>query len=383
MAMLTVGDPVPWFVIPSSVGEDLRIDLLGGARLVVVFLGSLGDERAASLWAGLSARDAELRARDIELIGVSTDDADCERHARRYPSGKPIMLWDRSRRASMAFGIPSVVSAGGAGEPPVLPVFLLERGLRVVDVIDLGRNDRDGLRVVQRIDALWPSGEETPPGLAPVLVMPDVLDAAMCRRLIGLWHEENDESGYSRQLADGRQVTILDDRKKRRRDRFLAQDHPLRRELLVLISRRVVPTVRRVFQYEITRVERYCIACYDAADGGFFGPHRDFSGPGSHRAFAMTLNLNTNEYEGGDLRFPEYGSRLYRPDSGSAIVFSGSLLHEARPVTFGRRFALLSFFFGDREAQLLSAYHRRHGTGYEMVDLRPGARDKAADPPVP
>ena len=61
------------------------------------------------------------------------------------------------------------------------------------------------------------------------------------------------------------------------------------------------------------------------------------------RRFALTLNLNTEEYEGGELIFPEYGPHKYRPSSGGAVVFSCSLLHEALPVTKGRRFALLTF----------------------------------------
>ncbi len=36
----------------------------------------------------------------------------------------------------------------------------------------------------------------------------------------------------------------------------------------------------------------------------------------------MTLNLNTEEYEGGELRFPEFGPNLYRPGTGDAVIFS-------------------------------------------------------------
>jgi len=59
--------------------------------------------------------------------------------------------------------------------------------------------------------------------------------------------------------------------------------------------------------------------------------------------YALTLNLNSEEFEGGGLRFPEYGPSLYTPPTGGAILFSCSLVHEATPVTRGRRFTLLSF----------------------------------------
>src|SRR3546814_2237622 len=47
-----------------------------------------------------------------------------------------------------------------------------------------------------------------------------------------------------------------------------------------------------------------------------------------HRAFAVSLNLNSEEYEDGQLTFPEYGSAMYTPETGAAVVFSCSLLNE-------------------------------------------------------
>ena len=61
----------------------------------------------------------------------------------------------------------------------------------------------------------------------------------------------------------------------------------------------------------------------------------------------MSINLNTEEFEGGELVFPEFGNRRYRPETGAAIVFSSSLLHEALQVTKGRRFVFLAFLFGE------------------------------------
>jgi predicted 2-oxoglutarate/Fe(II)-dependent dioxygenase YbiX len=76
----------------------------------------------------------------------------------------------------------------------------------------------------------------------------------------------------------------------------------------------------------------------------------------------MTLNLNAGEYEGGALRFPEYGPDLYSPATGDAVIFSCTLLHEAMPVTRGRRFVLLSFLF-DEESRRQNDRFRRPGAG--------------------
>ena len=86
---------------------------------------------------------------------------------------------------------------------------------------------------------------------------------------------------------------------------------------------------------------------FEESDRGFFTAHRDNLSPATaHRRFGLTLNLN-DDYDGGELRFPEYGPDRYRPDAGEALVFSGSHLHEVLPVTRGRRFVLLSFLFRD------------------------------------
>ena len=100
-------------------------------------------------------------------------------------------------------------------------------------------------------------------------------------------------------------------------------------------------------------MERLLVGCYEAEMGGHFRAHRDNTTKGTaHRRFAVTINLNADDYEGGDLCFPEFGPRTYRAPTGGAIVFSCALLHQAMPVTRGRRFAFLPFLY-DEETALL------------------------------
>jgi predicted 2-oxoglutarate/Fe(II)-dependent dioxygenase YbiX len=90
------------------------------------------------------------------------------------------------------------------------------------------------------------------------------------------------------------------------------------------------------------------IGCYTGSRGGELHGHRDDSEPiGAHRRFATSINLNTEDYEGGELRYPEFGDQRYRPETGAAIVFSCSLLHEAMHVVSGTRYVLLAFLFGE------------------------------------
>jgi predicted 2-oxoglutarate/Fe(II)-dependent dioxygenase YbiX len=107
----------------------------------------------------------------------------------------------------------------------------------------------------------------------------------------------------------------------------------------------------KAFHFQGFWFEPFIVMGYDAGRADFFRPHRDNLIPAlANRRFALTLNLNTDDYEGGDLRFPEYGDEVYGAPAGGAVVFSCSLLHEALPVTRGRRFALLSFMRSDAPA---------------------------------
>ena len=68
---------------------------------------------------------------------------------------------------------------------------------------------------------------------------------------------------------------------------------------------------------------------YSVEGKHFFGAHRDNGAPTTaDRAFAVSLNLN-DDFEGGELVFPEYAGLKVSPPTGAAAVFSCSLLHRA------------------------------------------------------
>jgi len=190
------------------------------------------------------------------------------------------------------------------------------------------------------------------PLVAPALIVPRVFDPAFCRRLIDLYEERGGEpSGVMRDIG-GRTVGVLDPMKSRR-DVNLQDHEALRSEVVARLDRALSPMMIRTFQFRPTRVERHIVACYDAAEGGYFRPHRDNEALATaHRRFACSINLNAEDFEGGDLRFPEFGDRTYRPPTGGAVVFACNLLHEATPVTRGRRYAFLPFLY-DEEGQAI------------------------------
>jgi predicted 2-oxoglutarate/Fe(II)-dependent dioxygenase YbiX len=156
------------------------------------------------------------------------------------------------------------------------------------------------------------------------------------------------------------------DELKKRRD-VLVVDPALQAAIRERLERRLFPRIQRWLGFKATHVERYVVSCYDAADGAVFHPHRDDTTHGTaHRRFACSLNLNDG-FEGGDLRFPEFGPATYRPPPGGAVVFACGLLHEATRVTAGRRYAFLPFFYDEAGAQLRTAYRQRAGEPLEPV----------------
>jgi len=249
------------------------------------------------------------------------------------------MRWflDADGAISRAYG---ALSAEG-GEAPMW--MLLDPALRVcfhlpIDQAALALSRCAGLPAVDRHAGVQLN--------APVLIVPRVFEAAMCQRLID--HYEGvggQESGVMREVG-GKTVGLLSDN-KRRRDADIA-DPDFRQALRARVNRRLLPEIQKAFQFTATRIERYIVACYDAGEGGFFRPHRDNTTAGTaHRKFAVSINLNAEGFEGGDLCFPEFGGRTYRPPTGGAVVFSCSLMHEARPVTRGRRYAFLPFLYDE------------------------------------
>jgi hypothetical protein len=187
---------------------------------------------------------------------------------------------------------------------------------------------------------------------APVLLVPDVLTAGQCDRLMTMWADSGAQETGVETTVEQTRAEVRNVKAKRRRDLTITEPDVVGR-LAQLVGRAVMPEIRRAFHYRATRFEGFKVGCYDAAPGtepdggGFFSAHRDDLSPATaHRRFALSLNLNEC-YEGGEVRFGEFGPMRYRPPAGGALIFSGSLLHEVLPVTSGRRFVLLSFLWGE------------------------------------
>jgi predicted 2-oxoglutarate/Fe(II)-dependent dioxygenase YbiX len=330
--VLGPGDRAPDFVLPDATGAFRHFT--ERARGLPIFLILLPEDSTA---AAVTAQ--EITDRAVEICGLGVD-VIAIRAGEASPPAVPAatgVTWLADPKGKILDAFRSA-----AGLPRDQPAaLLLDANQRVIEVnagADLLAWGRTRLTAMPAAEPAQTLGS-----VAPVLIVPNVLDRAACRALIQRWEKLGHDEGSVTSIIDGAEVQRVYHAMKRRRDHAI-QDERLLKGLIQIVGRRLAPELDRAFGFRRFRFDRFIITCYDAERGDYFRRHRDNASPGTaDRRYALTLNLNTEEYEGGDLLFPEYGSHRYRPATGGAILFACGLLHEALPVTRGRRFTLLSF----------------------------------------
>jgi predicted 2-oxoglutarate/Fe(II)-dependent dioxygenase YbiX/peroxiredoxin len=326
-AVLAPGDPAPWFHQRSTANPRYAFDTAAGRYVVLCFLASAagGEGRAA-----LDAVAANRRVFDDVracFFGVTLDPSDeSEGRVRESLPGLRYFL-DFDGAVSRLYG--SIPRAATSGTVQARRFWLiLDPTLRVLASFPFAPDGSDRAAVFDYLERLPPpelfAGFEVP---APVLVLPNVFEAELCRQLIASYEAHGGaESGFMREV-DGRTVLVHDHGHKRRRDHEITDQDVIRR-IQNRIVRRINPELLKIYAFRATRMERYIVSCYSVEDGGHFRAHRDNTTKGTaHRRFAVSINLNA-EFEGGEVSFPEYGRRSYKAPAGGAVVFPCAILHQ-------------------------------------------------------
>jgi hypothetical protein len=322
---LEAGDITPGFKLAATSGEtiDPASDLVAGRPLLLLF--RAGD----ALPQGLEGLVGQVKASDGRAILVTG-------------LGETAVL-DGFESAADAEGAARALF-GVSGEPRLV-LIAPNRHLAYI-----GGDAALAEKALVRIAAARATVTLT--AHPPVLITPDVLSRAECQKLINIFAMQGQtfvDPGHGT-LPPGNADYKQKIPEYGRKDRV---DHWIRQpETNAFIddrlNRRLIPEIQKSFQYKITRREAYRIGSYEGERGGELHGHRDNTkAMVAHRRFACSINLNTEQFEGGELRYPEFGNQLYRPETGAAITFSCSLLHEPMHVTKGRRFVLLAFLYGE------------------------------------
>ena len=352
---LQPGDAAPWFKARTQSNPEYGFNTVGGRYVVLCFYGTLGEGRGREIVQRLLGRWRNRFDDDTTVFfGVSLDPEDeaTGRARQMVPGVRHFFDFDGAVTRLFVAGEPSAQRLAQDGF-----TLLFDPFLRVIANIPFSDPAAHEAAFAAVFGTLPPpdrhTGAEVP---APVLVLPRVFEPAFCRALIELYESRGGNvSGFMRQ-GKGETYGVIDNSFKRRRDVNLEEEEawePFRLGIRARVARRVAPAIRQAFNFGVTRIERYLVACYDAEEGGFFRAHRDNQTMATaHRRFAVTINLNAEEFDGGELRFPEFGQRSYRAPTGGAVVFGCGLLHEALPVTRGRRYACLPFLYDEEGARI-------------------------------
>ncbi len=348
MSLIEWGRPVPWFHAATTHNSRFNFSSLGGRFVLLAFLGDSRTAEASSFLNTLAAANLPLDDSQLLAFAVSAEGRDLKDEAVAKVFTRGRVFHDPEHEVAKSYCIAEETEEGTRFDGGW---YLIDPMLRVYRKGHFHETDKliTTARSLPRVEDHAMEGQEL---WAPVLIVPRVLTPKFCQHLIDLYRKGNpNQSGFMREQG-GRTVPVLDPTFKRRSDIHIS-DAATRQTLKNAIGHRLRPEVAKAFQFHPTRIERYIVSRYSAEDQGFFQRHRDNTTSGTaHRRFAVSINLNAEDYEGGELRFPEFGSRTYKPPTGGAVVFSCSLLHEATPVTKGERFATLPFLYDDADADI-------------------------------
>jgi peroxiredoxin len=324
-------------VLPSLDGTkvDLYSDDIAGNPIVIIFCPTFASPVREAL-AGFRARLEPFAGAGARLFGVTLERAAATK-AQAIPF--PVLL-DKDGRVFREFG----------ANPQQLPTTVVLRpNHHVLAIIRTASETHalEALALVQQITA-----ERSPVLMAPhppVLIIPDVLSREDCQYLMTVFETRGkvflDLGQGLDYIGTDYKMRVPEHGRRDRIDHWIV-DNDTSTLLDHRLVNRVIPEIAKAFHYRVTKHERMRIGCYEGCRGGKLHGHRDNFDPSTaYRRFAMSINLNTEQFKGGELRFPEYGDQRYRPDAGTAIVFSSALLHEALYVTDGRRLVLLAFLF--------------------------------------
>jgi predicted 2-oxoglutarate/Fe(II)-dependent dioxygenase YbiX len=339
---LRPGDRIPDFALPGLDGKHRKfIWSFTGAPVALVAVDDLANLDSVQ-FTGLLEACAKAAVMPVVVAGNAVATAATPWTTLGGTPETPLLLCDPDRKFLTA-----MLAQGGMGLSAAgvlrMRVIVLDPNQRVAATFDsralpAAAEAMDSLARSVRSDGGADQLLRTP--MAPVLVLPRVFEPDFCTQLVRLWGKgDHKDSGVSSRYGN-----VNMDHLKRTEDYTIVEPMMLK-AVSDRLAYRIGPELTKVFAFDRQfTFDSHVVLSYSADGKHFFGAHRDNGAPTTaDRAFAVSLNLN-DDFEGGELVFPEYAGVRVSPPAGAAAVFSCSLLHQVLPVTRGRRFVLTTFF---------------------------------------
>ena len=168
---------------------------------------------------------------------------------------------------------------------------------------------------------------------APVLLMPNIFKPQFCQQVIDLY-QQNNEALYKDWLIG---------------DEYKSLNQAIQQQ----ISQKLLPEIAKIFYVNISRIEKYAVSCRNADNSKLIRHNRFNNSPKTaHRKFVIIINWN-DEFEGGQVRFPEYSDILYNIPAGGALVASCNMIQEILPMTKGNKYSSMLFCYDEKLALIV------------------------------
>jgi predicted 2-oxoglutarate/Fe(II)-dependent dioxygenase YbiX len=341
---LRPGDRVPDFILPGLDGKLRKFNWSFTGRPVALVVVNDLTTLDIDQFTAFTARCQEAHVRVVVAAGTPVAGANPTWAKLDSDIDGRLLLCDGERQfVPLLLAQGGAIAFGQAGMGLRLRVIVLDSNQRVAATFDsrplvAAAEQIAGLAELVRSDG--GEGQAIRTAAAPVLVLPRVFEREFCAQVIRLWEKGDHQDGG----VSSRYGTVGMADLKRTED-YMVVEPMMQKAISDRLAYRIGPELVKVFAYdrEFT-FDAHVVLSYSAEGGHFFAAHRDNGAPTTaDRSFAVSLNLN-DEFEGGELIFPEYSATRVSPPAGAAAVFSCSVLHEALPVTRGRRFVLTTFF---------------------------------------
>jgi hypothetical protein len=304
--LLATGDRMPDFVLPDPRGQ-LRFfyQTVTGAPVVFFLFANTAMQEQWDEIKELAPLVADIRAAGADLFIVSNDGIESLEMVAKAIPDHAVWLADIKGVVNLGLRTAALLPFSGVA------CLVLDGNQRIAAIrgVEAGQA-RWALGVLQTMKKEEPQSLDR---VAPVLLLPGLLESADCVRLLEQIPTESPPAGTA-PIAD----------------KTLAAD------IAKLLLRRIGPEIEKAFSFDDFEIGALTLRWDDPSSPA--ERRREINDPAVEgRPFYLLIDLAPDGYEGGAIGFPEFGPHRYRPGAGGAIIHAGTLLRELAAVGSGRR----------------------------------------------
>ncbi len=268
---LECGDPAPDFMLPNREGKLAKFyDRFAGNAVVLCFCLSCSGKLAETELRAFAERRDRIDAVGGRVVVVTQDGYEANAAFALNKELDLDILSDPVGAITRSYGAePAATGSAAAKEKPRdadgLSTFVINANQCVATTFHGGGGHAE--RALDCLRELQQRRSEPRVILqqAPVLLLPDVFDPALCQRLIADWERDHFEGVITRGtgLRDDADRLVVALSVKKRRDHRLSDDTNVR--VSEVVGRRVTPMLHKTFQFSVGFMQHFRVGAYSAA----------------------------------------------------------------------------------------------------------------------